>query len=217
MRHTALSVITAIALIFSTFALAGPAEAASAKVKIKNAKSVSVGWSGRATVKPKFTKSKGVKIKKRTITIRKNGKVIAAKKATVALDPGKYRARVIVTYRAKGKTKTVAKSFKLHVKRGACATSKDFADVQAAQTGAGDSKSVVASKLRSAGTPAPVAMPDMTNIMGGSNGGGMDPNSLLVLLGIAEVLNYPACGTPKRPVTVTFLKDKDQAISKDRK
>lgn len=153
-RFVILLLATAVA-VASAVAFLAPAEAATAKVRVAKSHTAHVGWSGKAVVTPRVTKAKKVRILKRSMTVYRSG-VKKASGRKVSLTPGSYRAKVKVTWKYRGKTRTTTKWTRIKVSQGRCATSTNVRalkrDASFTSQVRGDSVATVATKLRSAGT-----------------------------------------------------------------
>ncbi len=228
MRRTLLGLLTTLAIVGGSALVAAPAEAAAKPVRITNSTNAWVGWDGKATITPKFSKAKRVTIKKKVLTVKQGGKVIAKNRTKVTLRAGTYRVAVKVTYKYKGKTRTAAKSLTVKAKQGKCATNADVASVKLADLEAatinGDSLATVQKKLHSTGVvtermtlremleseledaaeyPEDYDAEEIAEIQAM-----LDTLSEEELNSdVIQVRGFASCGQPKKPVTAYFVFD----------
>lgn len=92
-------IVTVIAGIALLLGSSGVAEAADT-VRIKKIPTKTAPYKKTVTIKPSVKKSGRVVIDRATLTVKKRGKTIAAKKKSARLKPGKYSVTQRVTYRS---------------------------------------------------------------------------------------------------------------------
>ncbi len=100
----------------ATVATAQAATSAAKKVTVKKIPNKKVKGSAKATVKPKYSKGKKVKVKSAKLTVKKGKKTVAKNKKSVKLKAGTYKVTTTVKYSLKGKKKVYKVSKKQTLK-----------------------------------------------------------------------------------------------------
>lgn len=163
MRRTLLGLLAAVLIASGSTLVATPAQAATKPVTITKLSTQWIGWNGTAVVKPKLKKATGVKVTRRSLVVRQGGQVVRTNANAVRLKVGTYQLTTKVTYRLKGKKRTVSAKQRLIVKQGRCVTNADYRSVTVNETaGAGDAARTVARKLRNSGELMSDVTGDMT-------------------------------------------------------
>lgn len=100
----------------ATVATAQAATSVAKKVTVKKIPNKKVKGSAKATVKPKYSKGKKVKVKSAKLTVKKGKKTVAKNKKSVKLKAGTYKVTTTVKYSLKGKKKVYKVSKKQTLK-----------------------------------------------------------------------------------------------------
>lgn len=155
MRRVLVPLVSALLAVGLAGLTITSAEAARKPVAIKVPAKQGVEWHGSGVIAPVVKKAKGVKITKKTVTVRQRGKVVRANAKRVVVRPGAYRVTTKVVYRHRGKKGVAIRTGRTVVAQGTCATRADFArlktDPQVSPAVVGDSVATVKTKLRSSG------------------------------------------------------------------
>lgn len=214
MRRVAIGLLSTLLIATGSTLVASPAQAASKPVTIKKLSTQWIGWDGSATVKPVVKKTKGATVTKKRLTVRKGATVVRKNKSAVKLKPGTYQLSTKVTYRFKGKKRTVSSKQRLVVKQGRCATQADYRSIKVnVSAGVGDAVSVVVKKVRNHGfrlsdITGDMTLGDLRELLEMEGEDVTEFNLLIDFYGEDALLDlgmYAVCKSKKKTVDVVYI------------